>query len=99
MIYPTSVDPVNEILSTSGWSTIKAPVSPNPVIIFTTPGGNPASLINSANLKLDKGVYSAGFKIIVHPVAKAGANFHTAINIGKFHGIINPQTPTGSALV
>jgi len=64
-----------------------------------TPGGNPASLNNSANLNADKGVYSAGFKITVHPVHNAGANFHTPINKGKFHGIINPQTPTGSLLV
>lgn len=88
MICPTSVEPVKAILHTSGWSTRAAPVSPKPVTIFTTPGGNPASLINSPNFNADKGVYSAGFKTIVHPAAKAGANFHVAINNGKFHGTI-----------
>lgn len=97
--YPTSVEPVNEILSTSGWSTRQAPVYPNPVTILTTPGGKPASLNNWANLKAERGVYSAGFKTTVQPVHKAGANFQTAINKGKFQGIINPQTPTGSFLV
>lgn len=30
------------------------------------------------------------------PVAKAGPNFQAIIRSGKFHGIICPQTPTGS---
>ena len=97
--YPTSLDPVNAILSTLGWLTKAAPVSPNPVTILTTPGGNPASLKSSANLQAETGVYSAGFKIMVHPHARAGANFQIAINSGKFHGIIYPQTPAGSTLV
>jgi hypothetical protein len=65
---------------------------------LTTPLGKPASLKSSPNLKADNGVYSAGFKITVQPQAKAGANFQTAINNGKFQGIIKAQTPTGSLL-
>jgi len=42
------------------------------------------------------GVCSAGFKTTVFPAAKAGANFQVAINKGKFHGMICPQTPRGS---
>ena len=39
----TSVEPVNAILLTSGWSTSAAPaVGPKPGTTFTTPGGNPA---------------------------------------------------------
>jgi len=90
---------VKEIFITSGWLTRAAPVSPKPVTIFTTPGGNPASTTNSANLKIDKGVYSAGFKTTVFPQQSEGANFQTAISIGKFHGTISPQTPIGSLRV
>ena len=43
MIFPTSVDPVNAILSISGCFTNAAPVAPAPVTIFTTPGGRSAS--------------------------------------------------------
>ncbi len=39
---PTSVEPVNAILFTSGWLTSAAPVTPSPVTIFTTPSGTPA---------------------------------------------------------
>ena len=45
------------------------------------------------------GVCSAGFRIIVFPHASAGAIFVTAIISGKFHGMIRPQTPTGSRSV
>lgn len=41
--YPTSVEPVNAILSIFGCSTNIAPVSPNPGKTLTTPLGNPAS--------------------------------------------------------
>ncbi|CSI23451.1 Uncharacterised protein [Vibrio cholerae] len=30
------------------------------------------------------------------PAARAGANFHAAISIGKFQGMICPTTPIGS---
>uniref|UniRef100_A0A182QRK9 G-protein coupled receptors family 2 profile 2 domain-containing protein n=1 Tax=Anopheles farauti TaxID=69004 RepID=A0A182QRK9_9DIPT len=33
-------------------------------------------------------VCSAGFKMMVLPVAKAGPNFHAAMRMGKFHGMI-----------
>lgn len=45
MMYPTSVDPVNEILSTNRCCVRDAPVYPKPVTMLMTPGGNPASLI------------------------------------------------------
>jgi ABC-type antimicrobial peptide transport system permease subunit len=35
----------------------------------------------------------------VLPAASAGASFHAAINNGKFHGMIWPQTPIGSRKV
>src|SRR5699024_4775033 len=98
--FPTGVDPVNATLFTSGCLTSASPADfPNPLTILTTPFGNPASSINLAKYNADNGVCSAGFKTIVHPVARAGAIFHAAIINGKFHGIICPTTPTGSCLV
>lgn len=43
-IYPTSVEPVNDTFLTNLCCAILAPVSPNPVIMFITPGGSPALL-------------------------------------------------------
>lgn len=56
IIYPTSVDPVNETLSTSLCWDKFAPVYPNPDTIFITPGGKPASLNSFPNIKAVKGV-------------------------------------------
>ncbi len=96
MRLPTSVEPVNAILST-GASTSAAPVSPAPVTMFTTPGGSSASWITCASSSAVSGVVSAGFSTSVFPVASAGASFHAAISIGKFHGMIWPATPMGRA--
>ena len=38
---PTAVEPVNATLSTPGWSTSAAPVSPSPVSTFSVPSGKP----------------------------------------------------------
>jgi hypothetical protein len=67
--------------------------------MLTTPGGNPASSIKEAIFKADNGVCSAVFMTTVQPAARAGANFHACINMGKFHGMICPTTPTGSFVV
>ena len=42
------------------------------------------------------GVCSAGLRTTVLPIASAGADFHDVMAIGKFHGTMIPQTPTGS---
>ena len=93
---PTSVDPVNAILSTSGCFTSASPVEPSPVTMLTTPAGSPASWQSSANASALSGVNSAGFKTTVLPVASAGAIFHASMRRGKFHGMICPTTPQGS---
>lgn len=95
---PTSVEPVNATLSTSGWAASAAPGVPSPVTMLTTPGGKPASMISSPRRMAESGVCSAGFSTIVQPAVSAGAIFHTAIISGKFHGMIWPTTPTGSRI-
>src|SRR3984893_4111051 len=71
---PTSVDPVNATLSTSGCAANAAPaVSPNPVKMLTTPGGKPASWIRLPRRSAVIGVCSAAFSTTVQPAASAGA--------------------------
>src|SRR5712691_8893324 len=83
IVLPTSALPVNAILSTSACATSAAPAtSPTPVTILTTPGGTPASAKLEASARADKGVCSAGFKIIVQPAQIAGASFQAAISSG-----------------
>src|SRR5438132_10135927 len=83
IIFPTAALPVNAILSTPGCATSAAPaVSPNPLTMLTTPGGNPTSSNQFANSSAVSGVCSAGFNTQVHPAAIAGANFQAAISNG-----------------
>ena len=97
---PTSVDPVNAILATSGCSTSRWPtVAPEPTSTFTTPSGIPASLAISSKRSAVMGVSTAGLSTTVLPAASAGASFQEAINSGKFQGVINPTTPSGSRTV
>src|SRR6266699_3098742 len=57
---PTSVDPVNEILSTSGWRTSAAPaVEPPPGTTLNAPAGNPASSVISAKSRAVSGADDA----------------------------------------
>ena len=74
-------------------------VGPYPGTTLITPSGKPAFCAKRAIRKQVSGVCSAGFITIVHPAANAGPHFQAVINIGKFHGIICPATPTGSRRV
>jgi len=95
-ILPVAVEPVNAAFATFGLVTKALPNSePKPFTTFTTPAGM-ISPINSIKTIIEIGVFSAGFKTTQFPAAKAGANFQTAINNGKFHGMIWAITPIGS---
>src|SRR5580700_4617340 len=96
MIRPTAEEPVNETARTAAFSAIGAPASgPYPVTTFTTPFGTPASVSACTRLKVDSGVSSAGLITQALPQTRAGSSFHEGIAIGKFHGVIMPQTPSG----
>ena len=100
IFFPTSVDPVKVILSTSLCFASASPaVSPSPVTIFTTPFGIPDFSIKWPKYNAVKGVSSAGLSTTVHPAARAGASFRIAKIKGEFHGIIAPTTPMGSLFV
>ena len=97
---PTSVDPVNTILRTAGWSTRRCPTTlPWPGSTWNTPSGRPAASASSAILIAVSGVISAGLAITALPAASAGAMPQDRIGIGKFHGTIRPTTPIGSLKV
>ena len=97
--FPTAVEPVNETMSTSGWSTSAWPASgPKPGTMFTTPGGKPASWNIDASSIAVEGVSSEGFRTTVLPAASAGPSFQIAIFRGKFQGVIAATTPTGSRI-
>jgi hypothetical protein len=94
---PTTVEPVNDTLSTSGCDASSSPtVAPPPAMMLTTPFGSSVSSSSSASRSAVSGVSEAGFSTHEFPIASAGASFHTAITSGKFHGMIPAQTPTGS---
>ena len=97
---PTSVEPVNTILRTSGWVTNRSPTTePLPGRTVSTPGGSPASRASSPSRIAVSGVISAGLRTTVLPAASAGASPQPAIGIGKFHGTMTATTPSGSLKV
>ena len=96
---PTSVEPVNPTLRTSGFDVSSRPItgasSASPVTRLNTPGGSPASTASRASASAESGVCSAGFITIVQPAASAGAHLRVIIAAGKFHGVIPAVTPIG----
>ena len=98
--FPISVDPVKPSLRTAGFAVISPPItgasSAAPVTTENTPAGTPASSASAAIASAQSGVCSAGFRTIVQPAARAGADFRVGIAAGKFHGVMPAVTPTGS---
>ena len=73
---PARVEPVIEIMSTSGCVASAAPTSgPSPLTRLNTPAGTPASCITSANSSALRGDSSLGFRTMVQPAASAGPTF------------------------
>src|SRR5258708_33063323 len=97
-ILPTAEDPVSEIARTTGCSVRGVPTSvPNPVTMLITPLGMPASVKAWTRLKVESGVSWAGLITQVLPQTTAGSNFQEGMAMGKFQGVIMPQTPIGWA--
>ncbi len=94
---PTSVEPVNATLSTSGCCAISSPaLPPGPVMRLTTPAGMSASSHAFTISIADSDVKLAGFNTAQLPAAIAGAIFQPAMRNGKFHGTMPVHTPNGS---
>ena len=97
---PARVEPVNDTMSISGCAAIAAPTfGPSPFTRLKTPAGTPAAWRISAMMIALSGAISVGFSTIVQPAASAGATLHMIWLTGQFHGVIRPQTPTGSRTI
>jgi hypothetical protein len=97
---PARVEPVNDIMSMSGWADMASPtVGPSPLTRLNTPAGKPASSIISANSMADSGATSDGLRMTVQPAATAGTTFSVTWFIGQFHGVMRPHTPIGSCRI
>src|SRR5687767_9120048 len=93
---PTCVEPVKDTTRTRGSVVSGVPTSsPSPVTMLTTPRGTPASSRTLTKFTADNGVCEAGLKTTVLPQTSAGTIFQDGIAIGKFHGVITEQTPSG----
>ncbi len=95
---PTSLLPVNPILSTRGSAASASPIaSPDPVRPFATPAGSPGRPSSSSKIAIDDaGASLAGFRTNVQPEASAAPIFRSGRSIGSFQGVMNAHTPTGS---
>ena len=71
------------------------PPASDVVTRFSTPAGSPTSARIAASACIDSGVCAAGLTTIAHPAATAGPILRVPIAIGKFHGVISSETPTG----
>ncbi len=97
MLWPTATDPVNEILSTSGFRTSSAPtVFPRPITTLQTPFGSPAASMHSSITPVCSELSSLGLMTTVQPAATADASLRQMNSALAFHAVIRPATPTGS---
>ncbi len=92
--WPVAVDPVKEILRTSGCAVSAAPRSFSSATMLTTPAGT-MSLMSSPSFSEVSGVVGAGFSTTVLPARSAGGSLNAIRIIGKFHGTMAPMTPRG----
>ena len=98
--WPVGTLPVSTTPAVSFAATRTGPsLAPEPVTTLKTPLGTPASSMILARRRNVSGVSLAGFATTVLPAASAGATFHEASRIGKFHATIAPTTPSGSRRV
>ena len=91
---PVAPDPVNMILSTSGFSTRKEPTSPAPLTVLITPAGNPSAIRRTIS-SVPMLVYSEGLITTVLPARIDGMICQIAISNGQFHGAMAAITPKG----
>ena len=94
---PTGVETVKETPFTLGSVTRASPtVPPEPVTMFTTPPGRPASASTRTSSAASSEASVAGLMTTELPQMRAGAIFQVGIARGKFHGVIRATTPSGS---
>jgi hypothetical protein len=94
---PTSVEPVKLSFRSRGSPITGSATALEDelVITFRTPPGRPHSSRIWARASAERGVSCAGFQTIVQPAAIAGPTLRVPIAVGKFHGVMKKQGPTG----
>jgi hypothetical protein len=97
---PISVEPVNDSLRARESRISGSITDPEDELVMTlrTPSGSPASSRIRASASMDSGVWLAGFITIVQPAAIAGPILRVPMAMGKFHGVISRQGPTGCCI-
>ena len=98
--HPTSADPVNVTMATSGWVARCDAVDPLQVTTLSQPGGRPHSSVSTAaSRRAVSGVDDAGLSTTGHPAAMAGATLWATRLSGKLNGVMAATTPMGSRRV
>ncbi|MNI74512.1 hypothetical protein D3C73_1306000 [compost metagenome] len=94
---PVCSEPVNVSASISAdWIRLSPTTLPLPITRLKVPGGRGWRLMISVSAQALAGTRLAGLNTTALPKARAGAIFHAAVAMGKFHGVMMPTTPTGS---
>ncbi len=94
MILATWVEPVNTTPAMFGCATSAAPtVSPGPCSSCRASAGTPAACSSRTASSATPGVCSAGLASTVLPVTSAAATCPAKMASGKFHGLMQTQTP------
>ena len=90
----TAVEPVKQTPAVRTSATSAAPtVSPGPCSSSKASAGTPASCSNATMRCATAGVCSAGFAATVLPATSAAATWPVKIASGKFHGLMQTNTP------
>ena len=93
-----SVEPVNATPATLGSATMRAPTSaPGPGSRCRTSPGTPACCSSATARAAISGVCSAGLASTALPAASAAATWPVKIASGKFHGLMQANTPRPSS--
>ncbi len=89
-----SVDPVNATPAILGSATARPPTdAPSPGRNCSTSRGTPALIRSSTARNATSGVCSAGFARTALPAASAAATWPVKMASGKFHGLMQTNTP------
>ncbi|MNQ51360.1 hypothetical protein D3C85_653390 [compost metagenome] len=78
------------------WIRLSPTTAPLPITRLKVPAGKAWRLMISVRAQALAGTRFAGLNTTALPKARAGAIFHAAVAMGKFHGVMMPITPIGS---
>ncbi len=77
----------------------RSPTAGSQFTTLNAPGGAPASCTISASVRASRGVWRAGFRTMLLPMARAGASLCATRFSGKLNGEIAAMGPRGTITV